>query len=51
MPEHPIFNFPNKITDGDFTGWVQERNLYNFSTMDEKYTGLLESHDTGEAGE
>ena len=47
--EHPIFNFPNKINESDFTGWVQERNLYNFSTMDEKYTGLLESHDAGEA--
>lgn len=48
-PLHPIVNFPNKITDADFTGWVQERNLYNFSTMDAKYTGLLESHDAGEA--
>ena len=49
QPAHPIFNFPNKITDADFEGWVQERNLYNFSTMDAKYTGLLESHDAGEA--
>lgn len=46
---HPIFNTPNKITDADFEGWVQERNLYNFSTMDPKYTGLLESHDANEA--
>lgn len=48
-PKHPIFNFPNKITAADFNGWVQERNLYNFSAMDTKYTGLLESHDAGEA--
>ena len=48
LPEHPLMNFPNKITDADFIGWVQERNLYNFSTMDEKYIGLLESHDAGE---
>ena len=48
-PAHPIFNYPNKITQEDFQGWVQERNLYNFSTMDPKYTGLLESHDAGEA--
>lgn len=47
-PAHPIFNVPNKITDADFTGWVQERNLYNFSTMDPKYKGLLESHDVNE---
>jgi hypothetical protein len=48
QPEHPIFTFPNKITDADFSGWVQERNLYNFSTFDAKYTPLLEAHDTGE---
>lgn len=49
QPEHPIFNIPNKITDADFAGWVQERNLYNFSTMDAAYMPLLESHDAGEA--
>jgi len=48
-PAHSIFNSPNKITDEDFKGWVQERNLYNFSTMDAAYTPLLESHDAGEA--
>ncbi|MBK9152743.1 MAG: PIG-L family deacetylase [Chloracidobacterium sp.] len=48
-PSHPIFNVPNKITDADFAGWVQERNLYNFSTMDPKYKGLLEAHDVNEA--
>lgn len=48
-PAHPIFNFPNKITDTDFSGWVQERNLYNFGTFDPKYTPLLEAHDAGEA--
>jgi LmbE family N-acetylglucosaminyl deacetylase len=48
-PEHPILSTPNRITDADFAGWVQERNLYNFSTMDERYTGLLETHDPGEA--
>jgi LmbE family N-acetylglucosaminyl deacetylase len=44
----PIFNFPNKITDEDFKGWVQERNAYNLVTFDPKYTPLLESHDAGE---
>ena len=29
-PENPIFLFPNVIGPADFTGWVQERNLYNF---------------------
>lgn len=49
QPDHAILNFPNKITDTDFKGWVQERNLYNFSTMDAKYVGIFESHDAGEA--
>ncbi|HKX83267.1 MAG TPA: hypothetical protein VJL58_03515, partial [Pyrinomonadaceae bacterium] len=48
-PDHPIFTTPNKITEADFEGWVQERNLYNFSAMDPKYVGLLEAHDAGEA--
>ncbi|MCS6875206.1 MAG: PIG-L family deacetylase [Pyrinomonadaceae bacterium] len=48
VPEHPIFNFPNKITDEDWQGWVQERNLYCFTEFDSRYTPLLESHDEGE---
>jgi hypothetical protein len=47
-PEHPVFNFPNKIMDADFNGWVQERNAYNLVNFDPKYTPLLESHDAGE---
>lgn len=49
VSDHPVMNFPNKLAATDFEGWVQERNLYNFSTMDAKYVGLLESHDAGEA--
>lgn len=48
-PAHAVFNYPNKITDTDFSGWVQERSLYNFNTFDANYTPLLESHDAGEA--
>jgi LmbE family N-acetylglucosaminyl deacetylase len=48
VSNHPVFNFPNKITDADWQNWIQERNLYTFSTFDEKYTPLLESHDEGE---
>ncbi|MBV9217308.1 MAG: PIG-L family deacetylase [Acidobacteria bacterium] len=47
-PANPIFNTPNKITDADFAGWVQERNAYNLVTFDPQYTPLLESHDAGE---
>lgn len=48
QPQHPVFNFPNKITENDWAGWVQERNLYSFSTFDAQYTPLLEAHDAGE---
>jgi LmbE family N-acetylglucosaminyl deacetylase len=48
VPDHPVFNFPNKITDADWQNWIQERNLYTFSTFDAQYTPLLESHDEGE---
>jgi hypothetical protein len=48
-PEHPVFNFPNRITAADFAGWVQERNNYNFSSYDENYyVALTESHDDGD---
>jgi hypothetical protein len=47
-PTHPIFNFPNKITEADFADWVQERNLYTLTEFDAKYTPLLETHDEGE---
>jgi LmbE family N-acetylglucosaminyl deacetylase len=47
-PAHPVFNFPNKIVDADFAGWVQERNLYNFTNFDPAYKPLLEAHDAGE---
>ncbi len=48
QPQHPLFTFPNRITDADFNGWVQERNLYSFTSFDPRYTPLLESHDPGE---
>lgn len=48
-PNHPIFNFPNKITSGDFDNWVQERNLYTLTALDSNYTPLLETADEGEA--
>jgi hypothetical protein len=47
-PDHPVFTFPNRIGPADFEGWVQERNLYAFTTFDERYTPLLETADPGE---
>lgn len=48
-PQHPVFNFPNKITEKDFAGWVQERNLYSLTNFDARYEPLLEARDAGEA--
>lgn len=47
-PLHPIFNYPNKITDADFEGWVQERGLYFWNQWDEALVPLLECNDPGE---
>ena len=47
-PDHPIINGPNKITQKDFDGWVQERGLYFPNEWDDKYTPILSSNDPGE---
>ena len=50
-PRHAAFTFPNRITAADFDGWVQERNLYSFTSFDPRYTPLLEAADPGEAAQ
>lgn len=47
-PNDPLLNTPNKITQEDFKGWVQERGLYFWTQFDPKYTPLLAMHDPGE---
>jgi LmbE family N-acetylglucosaminyl deacetylase len=47
-PQNPILNYPNKITQRDFDGWVQERGLYFMGEWDEHFHPLLSSHDPGE---
>jgi LmbE family N-acetylglucosaminyl deacetylase len=44
-PSHPVFHWPNQITEADFNGWVVERGSKWMTTWDERYTPLLESHD------
>ncbi len=48
VPDHEIFNSPNKITNADFDGWIQERGLYFPNEWDEKYTALTACNDPGE---
>ena len=49
VPNHPIFNFPNRITQLDFNGWIQERGLYFLGEWDPRYTHLMSSQDLGES--
>src|ERR1035438_6532376 len=48
LPKSPVLNYPNKITDKDFEGWVQERSTYQAITLDPHYETPLSMHDTGE---
>jgi hypothetical protein len=48
-PSHPLLNLPNRIGQGDFEGWVQERGLNFASQWDPQYEPLFELNDPGEA--
>lgn len=47
-PNHPALNFPNKITTGDFNGWIQERGIYFAGERDSAYQTLFSINDPGE---
>lgn len=47
-PENPILNFPNKLTNKDFEGWVQERGLYFPNEWAQEFTPILSMNDPGE---
>jgi hypothetical protein len=47
-PRSPLLNAPNKITQEDFNGWVQERATYMPSTFDSHYRTMLAMNDPGE---
>jgi len=49
IPEHPAFNFPNKITDDDFKGWIQERSIYHATDSSAKFEKLISMNDPGES--
>jgi LmbE family N-acetylglucosaminyl deacetylase len=48
-PDHPVLNTPNKITDADFDGWIQERGIYFPNQWDEHFTPILACNDPGES--
>ncbi len=48
-PNNPVLNYPNKINQSDFDGWVQERGLYYTKDADPQYQKVLQMADPGEA--
>jgi LmbE family N-acetylglucosaminyl deacetylase len=45
VPDHPVFNVPNKIGPAAWANWVQERGTYYLRPGDPQYVDLLESED------
>jgi LmbE family N-acetylglucosaminyl deacetylase len=48
QPDHPLLNYPNKMTDKDFEGWVQERSIYHAESLDSNYQTIISMKDSGE---
>jgi hypothetical protein len=48
LPNHPVLNYPNKITDKDFEGWIQERSTYQAEQLDNHFEAILGMNDKGE---
>ena len=48
IPGHPALNYPNKITQKDFEGWIQERSIYHAEKTDTAYKKILSMKDPGE---
>lgn len=47
--KHSVLHYPNKITQKDFEGWVQERGLYFPDKWDAAFTPILAMHDKDES--
>jgi hypothetical protein len=49
QPESPLLSWPNRITEADFQGWVEERGHSFMHSWDPHYQALTETHDPGQA--
>lgn len=47
-PTHAALNTPNRITEKDFEGWIQERGLYFPNQWDKAFEPILSMKDEGE---
>ncbi|TAE17584.1 MAG: PIG-L family deacetylase [Bacteroidetes bacterium] len=48
VPEHAVLTLPNKITQADFTGWVQERSVYQAENLEKNYVAPIVMNDSNE---
>ncbi len=48
LADHPVLNYPNKITKEDFNGWIQERGIYFTTDMSPEYKMPLAFTDPNE---
>lgn len=48
-PDSPVIDGPNRITEADFEGWVQERGLYFLAEWAEPFRPVLAFTDPGES--
>ena len=47
--QHKLLNYPNKITEADFAGWIQERGIYFGKDWDKAYEPIFSANDQNEA--
>jgi LmbE family N-acetylglucosaminyl deacetylase len=47
-PGSPLLSTPNRIVEGDFANWVQERTLYMPQTFDPQWRRVFSMNDPGE---
>jgi LmbE family N-acetylglucosaminyl deacetylase len=45
VPAHPVFNYPNRIDDGAWKNWVQERGRFFLGERAPEYVDLLQAED------
>jgi LmbE family N-acetylglucosaminyl deacetylase len=45
VPDHPVFNTPNRIGPDAWAGWVQERGTYFLADHDAHYVDLIRTAD------
>lgn len=48
-PQNILLNYPNKISQKDFQGWIQERSTYQAENFEGNYKSIFSMHDANEA--